>query len=195
MKRLIISLGFALAAFLAVNVNAQAATTHTVQSGDTLWKISQHYQIPLGSIRHANNKTDDALKVGQKLVIPSSVSASDKTLMAKLVRAEAESEPYAGKVAVATVVLNRLDNPGFPNTIHDVIYETYEGKYYAFSPVQNGQINKAADSASIKAVNEAVKYRGQGNNSLFFYNPKTSTSKWITSRTTTVVIGNHTFAK
>jgi len=94
-------------------------------------------------------------------------------------------------------VLNRLDHADFPNTIHDVIYETYENKkYYAFSPVENGEINKPADKDSIKAVEEAIDFRGKGKGSLFFYNTKTSTSRWIEeNRTVTITIANHTFAK
>lgn len=120
----------------------------------------------------------------------STISSSDKALMAKLVRAEAEGESYAGKVAVATVVLNRVDSSGFPNNVHDVIYQSGQ-----FTPVANGEINKPTNSDSVKAVNEAIGFRGKGQGSLFFYNPKTSTSKWILSRKVTIVIGNHTFAK
>jgi N-acetylmuramoyl-L-alanine amidase len=172
------------------------ALAYTVKSGDTLWKISQSNGISLAELRKANGITGDMIYVGQSLNIPSTISASDKDLLARLVRAEAQGEPYAGKVAVATVVLNRVDNADFPNSIRAVIYETYEnGKYYAFSPVQNGEINKPADADSIRAVAEAINFHGQGSGSLFFYNPKTSTSKWILDREVTVVIGNHRFAK
>lgn len=135
------------------------------------------------------------LYVGERIKIPASVSESEKDLLARLVRAEAQGEPYAGKVAVATVVLNRVDHPGFPNTVHDVIYERTSTGHYAFTPVANGQINKPADAESIRAVNEALAFRGQGSGSLYFYNPKTATNQWIKSRPITVIIGNHVFAK
>ncbi|MFH7445052.1 cell wall hydrolase, partial [Pseudomonas syringae pv. tagetis] len=88
-------------------------------------------------------------------------------LMARLVRAEAEGEPYAGKVAVATVILNRVASPEFPNSIKAVINEVSNG-HYAFTPVQNGQINQPADAASKQAVNEALAFRGQGSGSVYF---------------------------
>ncbi|TRM11991.1 hypothetical protein FH966_10000 [Lentibacillus cibarius] len=47
----------------------------------------------------------------------------------------------------------------------------------------------------MQAVNEAIAYKGQGSQSLYFYNPKTAQSNWIFSRETTVTIGNHRFAK
>lgn len=174
---------------------AVAATVHTVQKGDSLWKISMNYGVSVHSIKQLNNRSSDMIYPGDRLNIPTGISASDRDLLAKLVRAEAEGEPYAGKVAVATVVLNRLDHPEFPNSVRDVIYERTSSGHYAFSPVANGTINNPADAESIRAVNEALAFRGQGNGSIYFYNPNTATSNWIKTRTTTVKIGNHVFAK
>nr|WP_256241102.1 cell wall hydrolase [Bacillus sp. V3B] len=172
-----------------------ASVSHTVNSGESFWKIGNQYGVSVQALKTVNNQTSNLLYVGQKLVIPNSdISAADKDLMARLVSAEAKGESYAGKVAVATVILNRLSHPDFPNTIKGVIYQIDAG-YYAFTPVQNGAINQAADVESKKAVNEALAYRGQGNGSIYFYNPKTASSKWIFSREVTVTIGNHVFAK
>ncbi|NMB02012.1 MAG: hypothetical protein GX971_10955, partial [Firmicutes bacterium] len=52
-----------------------------------------------------------------------SFSESDLDLLARVVRAEAEGEPYDGQVAVAAVILNRVNHPEFPNTIPAVVYE------------------------------------------------------------------------
>jgi N-acetylmuramoyl-L-alanine amidase len=143
----------------------------------------------------ANHATNSYLYGGQNIVIPNStISVADKDLMARLVHAEAVGEPYAGKVAVATVILNRVSSADFPNSIRSVIYQISNG-HYAFTPVQNGHINQPADAASKRAVNEALAFRGQGSGSLFFYNPRTAISKWILSRHVTVTIGNHRFAK
>src|SRR5690606_39702059 len=43
-------------------------------------------------------------------------------LLARIVRAEAQGEPFEGKVAVAAVVLNRLERPQYPDTLREVIY-------------------------------------------------------------------------
>lgn len=172
----------------------EAAQLYYVKSGDTFWKISSKYGVTVSQLKLANNKTSNLIYPGQKLVIPNSISAADKELLARLVHAEAKGESYAGKVAVATVVLNRVNSPEFPNTIRGVIYEVQSG-HYAFSPVQNGAINQPADAEAKRAVNEALAFNGQGKGSLYFYNPKTAKSKWILSREVTVVIGNHVFAK
>jgi N-acetylmuramoyl-L-alanine amidase len=197
LKKLVMATGLilSLSAFTLNGTTEAATTTHKVQSGDTYWKIASKYGVTVNSLLKANNKTSSLLYEGTNLVIPnSSITAAEKDLMARLVRAEAVGEPYAGKVAVATVILNRVSSPDFPNTVKGVIYERSNG-YYAFTPVQNGTINRAADAASKKAVNEALAFKGQGNGSLFFYNPKTAVSKWIYSRPVTVTIGNHRFAK
>lgn len=176
------------------NQQTHAATTYTVQAGDSLYKIGQQFGVAYKDLQSMNQLNSTVIYPGQQLTIPASISQQDKELLARLVSAEAKGEPYAGKVAVATVVLNRLDHPDFPNSVRDVIYQI-DGGHYAFTPVANGAINTPADAESKKAVIEALSFRGQGNGSLYFYNPKTSSSKWILSRPVTVQIGNHVFAK
>lgn len=198
----LLSFGFA--------ANAEASETHTVKSGDTMNKIAASNSMTLQQLIAKNPQISNpnmiyvgqAVNVGETTSVPAAtttsttaapsggISSSDKDLMARLVRAEAQGEPYAGKVAVATVILNRVSNADFPNTVSAVINQAGQ-----FSPVSNGEINKAADADSFRAVNEAIANRGQGAGSLFFYNPKTSTNTWITHRPVTVVIANHTFAK
>nr|WP_043934668.1 cell wall hydrolase [Bacillus sp. EB01] len=174
---------------------ADAAANHRVQKGETYWKIATKYGVPIKELMKINNANNAQLPIGKNLTIPnSSITAAEKDLLARLVHAEAKGEPYAGKVAVATVVLNRVASQDFPDTIKGVINEVANG-YYAFSPVQDGSINKPADAEAKRAVNEALAFQGQGNGSLFFFNPETAVSKWVFSRETTITIGNHRFAK
>ncbi|WAA11283.1 cell wall hydrolase [Fervidibacillus albus] len=180
--------------FLGTGLAVNAATVYTVQSGDSLYKIGKTYGVSVQSIQSTNQLYTTMIYPGQQLTIPSAISEDEKDLLARLVYAEAKGEPYAGKVAVALVVLNRVDHPDFPNTIREVIYSK-DGGYYAFTPVANGQINIAADSESKMAVEEALAFRGQGSGSLYFYNPALTTSTWILSRPVTITIGNHVFAK
>ncbi len=193
LKKLVLT-SLCFSAFLFAKEANAFAMTHEVKRGETLWTISKQYGVSLIELKNLNHKNNDLLFPGEKLLIPSTISWSDKDLLARLVHAEAQGEPFAGKVAVATVVLNRVDNPNFPNTIKEVIYER-SGGYYAFTPVENGTINEPADRESYRAVEEALAFRGLGNGSLFFYNPKTAKSNWLRSKQVTVVIGNHVFAK
>ncbi|MEB6548654.1 cell wall hydrolase [Heyndrickxia sporothermodurans] len=123
-----------------------------------------------------------------------SISANEKDLLARLVEAEAKGESYEGKVAVATVVLNRVDSPNFPDTVTSVIKQVV-GHAYAFSPVQNGAINKPASSEAKQAVKQALTRKNRLHGSVYFYNPKIATDKWIQSRKVVTTIGNHVFLK
>jgi membrane-bound lytic murein transglycosylase D len=43
---------------------------HTVQSGDTLWRISQRYQLNIDELKKINNISGTNLKKGAKIKIP-----------------------------------------------------------------------------------------------------------------------------
>jgi N-acetylmuramoyl-L-alanine amidase len=201
----------ALAGAFTLGIAGVPAFAQEVKQGDTMNKIAQQNNMSLSELASLNPQVTNLNKiyVGQNINtnknetqnvntnvnsnvnVNTNVSSSDIDLMARLVRAEAESEPYAGKVAVAYVILNRVDSSSFPNSIREVIYQSGQ-----FSPVSNGEINKSADADSLRAVREAVNAdRSKGAGSLFFYNPKTATSRWLDSRPTTMIIGNHTFKK
>lgn len=119
----------------------------------------------------------------------SGYSNSDINLLARLVYGEARGESYTGQIAVAAVVLNRVKNSAFPNTISGVIYQPY-----AFTAVNDGQINLTPDQKAINAVKEAMNGYDPTYGALYYYNPATATSAWIFSRKTTVQIGRHVFA-
>ncbi len=185
----------ALSIFSFAALPIQAKEAHSVQKGETLWDISKENSISVLELMKQNGLKSQIIYPGQTLDVPKKETTSkERELLAKLVNAEAKGEPYAGKVAVATVVLNRVSSDEFPNSIKDVIYDVEQG-HYAFTPVQNGEIENAPTQEARDAVNEALAFRGQGKGSLFFYNPQTSTSEWITHRKTTITIGNHRFAK
>ena len=119
----------------------------------------------------------------------SGYSSSDLYLLARLVNGEARGEPYTGQVAVAAVVLNRVKSASFPNTISGVIYQSN-----AFTSVSDGQINLAPSETAKKAAQDAMNGWDPTGGCLYFYNPATSTSKWIWSRTVMLSIGKHNFA-
>ncbi|WP_226681550.1 cell wall hydrolase [Sutcliffiella horikoshii] len=195
MKKLIAISTAAVALFAGTGFDAHAAGSHKVQSGDTLWNIGKTYGVSVKEMQELNNKNNHLIFPGEALQLPEKVSKEEKELLARLVHAESKGEPYEGKVAVATVVLNRVDNEQFPDSIKEVVYETTPGGIYQFSPVGNGQIDKAADEEALKAVEEAIAFRGDGNNSLYFFNPDKTSDEWIRTRKVTKTIGNHVFAQ
>lgn len=58
-------------------------------------------------------------------------NTSDVQLLARAINGEARGEPYEGQVAVGAVILNRVKDSRFPNTIAGVIYQPG-----AFTPLQ-----------------------------------------------------------
>lgn len=80
--------------------------------------------------------------------------AEDSYLLAKIAMAEAEGESIQGKTLVILVVLNRVHNADFPNTIQDVIFEENQ-----FTPVINGRFDKVEPDAdcweAVQVVMEA----------------------------------------
>lgn len=117
-------------------------------------------------------------------------SNSNVDLLARAISGEARGEPYEGQVAVGAVILNRVDSPDFPNTIAGVIYQ--KG---AFDSVSDGQINMTPTATARKAAQDAINGWDPTGGCIYFYNPATSTSKWIWSRTIVKTIGKHNFAK
>ena len=120
----------------------------------------------------------------------SSVSSSNLDLLARCVYAEARDEPYTGQVAIAAVVLNRVESPSFPNTISGVIYQ--KG---AFTCVSDGQINLTPNQTAYNAARDALNGWDPTNGCLYYYNPATATSKWIWSLKVQITIGRHSFAR
>ena len=55
--------------------------------------------------------------------------------LSKLIYAESGAEPFLGKLAVGTVVMNRVDSDEFPSNIVDVIFDKENG--VQFTPTAN----------------------------------------------------------
>ena len=117
-------------------------------------------------------------------------NTNDTNLLARLVYAESRGEPYAGQVAVASVVLNRVKSSSFPNSISGVIYQSG-----AFSVVSDGQINLTPNDTAKKAAQDAINGWDPSYGAIYYFNPNTAKNAWIWSRPVTVVIGNHRFCK
>lgn len=122
--------------------------------------------------------------------VPTGYSQNDIKLMANAVHGEARGEPYVGKVAVAAVIINRVESSTFPNSVSDVIFEPR-----AFTAVSDGQIWLTPDDSAKEAVMDAMNGWDPSGNALYYFNPNTATSDWIWSRPQIKEIGKHIFCK
>jgi spore germination cell wall hydrolase CwlJ-like protein len=108
---------------------------------------------------------------------------SDAYLLGAIIQCESDGEPYEGKLAVGSVVLNRVRSSYFPNTISGVIYQSGQ-----FSPVASGRLAYRLEAGVNGTCLQAAQEVLNGNitlNCLYF-----RTNNGIISGT---VIGNHVF--
>jgi len=122
--------------------------------------------------------------------VPSGFSQNDIQLMANAVYGEARGEPYEGQVAVAAVILNRVESPTFPNSVAGVIFEPR-----AFTAVADGQIWLTPNERAKQAVMDAINGWDPSGNATYYFNPDTATSDWIWGRPQIKRIGKHIFCK
>lgn len=108
---------------------------------------------------------------------------SDAYLLAAIIQCEAWGEPYDGKLAVGSVIMNRVRSSYFPNTVSGVIYQGGQ-----FSPVASGRLayrlEQGVDSDCMSAA-QAVLGGMSTTNCLYF-----RVNNGIIEGT---VIGNHVF--
>ena len=115
-------------------------------------------------------------------------NSKEVDLVAKLINGEARGEPYEGQVAVGAVILNRTRDSRFPSTIAAVIYQPG-----AFTAIVDGQIDAKIEESSKRAARDALNGWDPSGGAVFYFNPATSTNKWIWSRELIKVIGKHRF--
>lgn len=67
--------------------------------------------------------------------------------LSHIINAESGNQSLIGKIAVGNVVLNRVADPVFPNSIYGVIYQKNQ-----FTPVKNGTIKLTPNAESVVAA-------------------------------------------
>lgn len=110
--------------------------------------------------------------------------------LAKIIHGEARGEPFKGKVAVASVVLNRVHHEDFPNNIKGVIFESG-----AFTAVADKQYYLKPNGEAYKAAYSAIQGWDPSEGATYYFNPVTATSDWIWTRDQIKKIGKHIFAE
>ncbi|SFP40725.1 spore cortex-lytic enzyme [Salibacterium halotolerans] len=135
------------------------------------------------------NQSNQA-NIQKAMNVPEGYSENEIQIMSNAVYGEARGEPYVGQVAVAAVIINRMESPAFPNTASGVIFEPR-----AFTAVADGQIYMEPNEEARKAVLDAINGQDPSGGAIYYYNPVTATSDWIFSRETIKTIGKHKFSK
>lgn len=109
--------------------------------------------------------------------------------LSHIIYAESGNQPLAGKIAVGNVVLNRVADSRFPNTVYDVVFQ-----HKQFTPVSNGTIYLEPNAESVIAAKLCLDGANTVGNSLYFVNPRVSPNCWaIRNRPHVATIGAHAF--
>lgn len=135
--------------------------------------------------------SDDETTLEEKPEFLNAIDQAELQLLAKIIYAEAGYEDFEGQVAVGNVILNRVENPKFPDTIRDVIYQPGQ-----FGPVSSGKINQVKPSdTAIDAAKQVLTGENVVEDALYFYNPRVSKQSFWGTLEVVADIGNHRFLK
>src|SRR5690554_5378358 len=111
----------------------------------------------------------------------------DRDLLAQVIYAEARGESFDGKVAVGAVILNRVADSRWPDTVHAVVHQQVNGRaQFAVADRTNPECVEAAEAALAgeNPVDDAVYFYADG-----------AECGWIRTREIVAQIGGHVFAR
>ena len=113
--------------------------------------------------------------------------------LSHIINAEAGNQPMDGQIAVGNVVLNRVADERFPNSVKEVVFDRRSG-VAQFSPTADGRISLTPDEDAELAAKLAFEGYAPVGESLYFINPSACNASWFNSRLTyTATIGDHVF--
>lgn len=96
------------------------------------------------------------------------VTQSEYDNLLRIVEAEAGGEDLIGKMLVANVVLNRVEDKHFPDSINEVIFQSDHG-VTQFSPISDGRFYSVRISQeTIEAVNQVLQGEDNSQGALYF---------------------------
>ncbi len=178
------------------------ANGHYFYTEDVVRTIDGYIYVPVKPLAKALNltvsersatRTDLSRASGKPKAIAQASYREDAVYwLSRIISAEAKGEPLKGKIAVGNVVLNRTKSATYPNTIYGVIFDRKYG--VQFSPVADGRIRETPTAESVIAAKICLEGYTLSPQILYFLNPRTAQSNWITQNRPFVFrIGNHDF--
>lgn len=119
------------------------------------------------------NQTKEVLANGLVLTnntaMKKKLSTDELEVLQRIVEAEATGEDIYGKILVANVVINRVNDKQFPDTISEVVFQK-NGGTYQFSPTRDGRYWSVSISKSTKeAVSRALSGEDYSQGALYFF--------------------------
>lgn len=97
--------------------------------------MTSESKIALDQEKAAEEAEKEAQKIADQKKAAKKKYKKALRLLAAIVYCEAGGQCYAGRLAVAAVVMNRVKSGGYPNTIHGVLWQPYQ-----FGPIRQGKM-------------------------------------------------------
>lgn len=115
-------------------------------------------------------------------------------LLARLVYSEGGGESYETQLRIASVVMNRVEDPKFPNTIREVIYQ--KNQFSVTTIKINGviMIDRPASEESYRAAKEILDYGSILPSTVQVFYAVYCKEPWVTSREIYEICDNTVFA-
>lgn len=107
--------------------------------------------------------------------------------LSRIIHAETEGDTLACKIGVGNVVMNRISDPYFPNTIHDVIFDVDVNGTVQFSPAETGGLNIPAGEESLLAAYMVLEGASTVGTSEFFVDYTKGDTAWFRKNLTFIV--------
>ena len=206
-RRVLYSVGILLCVVLALFLIVKGSTF--VSSGGSLsspetsemtsvsGEQSQPIVIPTESLEDPP-ETTQSLQI-EEIAVPEhkpvyTYTEEELDLLARLIYSEGGIESYDTQLKIGSVVMNRVDDPYFPNTIREVIYQ--ENQFSVTFIELDGviMIDRPADDEAKKAALEILTYGSVLPPKVQVFYEKSITTGWVASRETYGTFDHTTFA-
>ena len=137
------------------------------------------------TFRKAAQKAAQLGGYARETVAANQMSYNDYYTLLQIVEAEATGGDRRSKQLIANVVLNRVRDEHFPDTVYDVVWESVDGNAQ-FSPTVDGRIESCEITRdTIEAVDDVLAGADESEGALFFLARSASESSsvaWFDSR-------------
>ena len=184
-----------------INLSDNVTVTETVKDADALnlAKFTEQNEFQTGE---ENVETEiPAEEPDPTLVVEEGtdkkniyLKIKEYNVLLRIVEAEAGGEDITGKMLVANVIMNRVQNGRFPDTVTEVVYQKNANGKAQFSPTVNGRIDSVnVSQETVDAVERVLNGEDSSNGALYFRSVH-SNGTWHDNALRRVVEhGNHIF--
>ena len=125
---------------------AAAAALKKKQEEEAAAEKQKQEEAAASNTSGSSGNTDSGSSGGNTTItVPDTpAQTTDLVLFAAILQCEAGGYNYDGILAVATVIMNRMESPAYPNTISGVVYQSGQ-----FAPTWDGSLSRVLQSGPV----------------------------------------------